>query len=322
MNDRGRSPRREKDKQQQQQQSQYQTASEVGAQVQQLQQQQQQQQQRQIDEQNLELDEDQIPGGFYPYSLAAAAAAVAAGKRTPAADGSSGLLQALAKDPVVLPGTSSYGPPSPGSDSAEYEQPTIALQAYVQQHDTREHSPTEIHSVAGTLDRRLRSIRIDSAGNSLVGNSGHDGVNDDATDVEFEEEIIVPEVIYETTPSRASFTGSLGSCLIHGPRMPPDPGTSSSMSSINYDQYAGQRPNYASEVWLDHITWGMFLFILSLCRKIIIMYKKNFLTWKKVQILTSLDKYTICKFIRTVYELKCYSFNLQTLILLFRKYRR
>ncbi|XP_044592860.1 atypical protein kinase C isoform X1 [Cotesia glomerata] len=249
VNDRGRSPRREKDKQQQ---SQYQTASEVGAQVQQLQ---QQQQQRQIDEQNLELDEDQIPGGFYPYSLAAAAAAVAAGKRTPAADGSSGLLQALAKDPVVLPGTSSYGPPSPGSDSAEYEQPTIALQAYVQQHDTREHSPTEIHSVAGTLDRRLRSIRIDSAGNSLVGNSGHDGVNDDATDVEFEDEIIVPEVIYETTPSRASFTGSLGSCLIHGPRMPPDPGTSSSMSSINYDQYAGQRPNYASEVWLDHITW-------------------------------------------------------------------
>ncbi|XP_057335686.1 atypical protein kinase C isoform X2 [Microplitis mediator] len=274
VNDRGRSPRREKDKQ-----SQYQTASEVGAQQQQL-----QQQQRQIEEQTLDLDDEQIPGGFYPYSLAAAAAAVAAGKRTPAADGSTGLLQALAKDTVTIqpgigvgvgigigvgvggsaPGTSNY-PPSPGSDSAEYEQPTIALHAaYVQQHDTREHSPTELvcHSVTGTLDRRLRNIRIDnsigSTGGSGIGGTGANAHDDDATDVEFEEEIIVPEVIYETTPSRASFTGSLGSCLIHGNRnqLPPDPGTSSSMSSINYDQYSiGPRPNYASEVWLNDITW-------------------------------------------------------------------
>lgn len=245
VNDRGRSPRREKDKSlhsQQQSQppatSQYQTPSDVGGplyssgvvQAAEL----------------VALDPDdpsQVQGGaFYSYTLAAQAAAVAAGRRTPGAvDGTaSGLLQAYPRDLQPRPGGSNY-PPSPCSDSAEYEQPTIALHsAFVQQHDT-ELGDGLCRSRAASIDHRLKSLRVD------------DG-DDDATDVELEEEIIVPEIIYEARGGPG--ISGVSSCLVHGPCSQGDLG-GGPMGPIGCEHYSlGPRPPYASEVWLNDITWG------------------------------------------------------------------
>lgn len=262
VSDRGRSPRREKDKSCQ---SQYQTPSEVMG-VQSC---------SAVQNSDLGLSTEDTSqllsgqgGGFYTYSVAAAAAAaVAAGKRTPsmmegaASTGTSSSLPnefTLSSGLMGRPSASNY-PPSPGSDSAEYEQPHVMGMHYAPKHEAHcqdfVHTDAMCHSIStataatSSLDRRLkghRSLRFRRP----------DNADDDGTDIEQGDEIIVPEVIYES--SRTSLTG-IGSCVIHGPcAQPADPGTS--MSSLASEHYPiAPRPSYAMQARLDDIKWGMFI---------------------------------------------------------------
>lgn len=275
VGDRGRSPRRDKDKQSLQQQAQHQQQQQLhetpGDPVQSCSGVQQQLQQAAVELENvLQVGEaaqqqsstSQIPGAgaLYSYSLAAAAAAAAAGRRTPGVvegSTSSGMMQMLPRDIHSRPGSSNY-PPSPGSDSAEYEQPTIALHsAYVQQHesdpdlDSMLVPPPAPQSASSILTAtRLKMLRGDEP-------------DDDITDAELEEEAAVAEIIYASNSRAAAAAAAAGlppgGCLVHGPcgQMPD---STASMSSLISEQYpAGSLATYSSQVWLNDITWGTSL---------------------------------------------------------------
>lgn len=261
VSDRGRSPRREKDKSSS---STYQTPSEItGVSVPITSSSSSSSGVQQMTDLNVLQDDDLNPiegSTFYTYSMAAnAAASIAAGRHTPLiAEGSSSGPQSFPPGGSHHPraSTSTY-PGSPGSDSAEYEQPNMSINlhsTYVQQQ--QQHEPEIIraevlcHSVGtSSLDRRLKGYK--------GGHHRHDNNGDeDNTDVELEDEIIVPERIYESR--RGSF-GAISGCRLHGHAGGID--HAGSMASLGYEHYpAGPRPAYASQVWLNDITWGMIFF--------------------------------------------------------------
>ncbi|XP_043269539.1 atypical protein kinase C isoform X1 [Venturia canescens] len=279
VGDRGRSPRRDKDKQtlqqqtQQQQQQQLHETPGVDAPlqscsgVQQL-------QQVSVELGNVQTGEEhqslssQLPGASAPYSYtvaaAAAAAAAAAGRRTPAnidigggTSSSSGIMHVLPRDLHQRPGTSNY-PSSPGgSDSAEYEQPTIALHsAYVQQHD--DDSPLDIDGILvppPPAPAQSASLRASTRIKMFRGDE-HDG---DITDPEFEDDVAVAELIYASNRNAAAAAAAAGlpsgGCRLHGP-CGQIPDTTASISSLISETYpAGSLATYSSQGWLNDITW-------------------------------------------------------------------
>lgn len=226
VGDRGRSPRRDKDKQTihqlQQQTQQYQTLDSLQAsstlQVQ----------------GELESGASEDPpcsrmiqgGSFYSYSAAAAAVAAAAERRTlPNLEGPSGGIHVFPRDLQPRPGTSNFSP-SPGSDSAEYEQP-IHLSSYIHHDDPRD--------VLMQTSSRMKLLRDD----------------DDISETELED-ISSADAIYASN-NRLFRPGSSG-CLVHGPYPPSE--TSHSLPSF-VTEHGGSS---GSQFWFNDITWGMFHF--------------------------------------------------------------
>ena len=229
--DRGRSPRREKDKQAihhqqlQQQPQQYQTQDSLQgcSSLQQVQ---------------AELDavasEDppcsrMIQGGsFYSYSAAAAAVAAAATERKTAssADQLPGGIHVFPRDLQARPGTSNYTP-SPGSDSAEYEQPIAHINNCVHHEDPRD--------VLVQTSSRVKLLRDDG--------------DDEISEAELED-IASADVIYASN-SRLIRPGSSG-CLVHGDYNPPNEMAPSLPSFVT--EHAAPS---SSQFWFNDITWGM-----------------------------------------------------------------
>lgn len=235
VGDRGRSPRRDKDKaihhQLQQQPQQYQTLDSLqGSSTLQVQ---------------GELEASGVGGGggvgddppssrmiqggsFYSYSAAAAAVAAAAERRTLPAnlDGPSSGIHVFPRDiQQPRPGTSNFSP-SPGSDSAEYEQP-IHLNSYIHHDDPRD--------VLVQTSSRIKLLRDDG--------------DDDISETEFED-MSSADVIYASN-NRLLRPGSSG-CLVHGPY--PSNETGHSLPSF-VTEHGGSS---ASQFWFNDITWGMF----------------------------------------------------------------
>lgn len=226
VGDRGRSPRREKDKQihhqLQQQPQQYQTQESLqgSSSLPQVQ-----------GELETAVGEDppcsrMIQGGsFYSYSAAAAAVAAAAERRTvPNLEGPSGGIQVFPRDLQARPGTSNFTP-SPGSDSAEYEQP-IHLNSYVHQEDPRD--------IMVQTSSRMKLLRDDG--------------DDEISEAELED-MASADVIYASN-SRLIRPGSSG-CLVHGPYPPSD--MAPSLPSFVADHGGSS----SSPFWFNDITWGM-----------------------------------------------------------------
>ncbi|XP_078039117.1 protein kinase C iota type isoform X1 [Augochlora pura] len=239
VSDRGRSPRREKDKQQpqtlhqhqQQQQPYHQTETGLYGIQQQI--------QGEIgvgtssgsgagaavEEQPCSM---MIQGGsFYSYSaaLAAAAAAAAGRKIPPAVEGpstSSMGIQVLPRDRPIKSSTSTY-PPSPSSDSAEYEQPIVGLRG----EGSPNNSPRDdIFVQPGSSSSRMK----------LLCDKGVD----DTSEVDLDE-VIATEMMYASS-NRAIGTNT---CRVHGPCNPP---TDPAPSMI--DDTTG-----SSQFWFNDITW-------------------------------------------------------------------
>lgn len=283
VGDRGRSPRRDKDKQtlqqqtQQQQQQQLHETPATDAPLQSCSGVQQQLQQVSVELGNVQTGEEhqnlssQLAGASAPYSytVAAAAAAAAAGRRTPAsieigggASSTSGIMHVLPRDLHQRAGTSNY-PPSPGgSDSAEYEQPTIALHsAYVQQQQQHDDdSPLDIDGILvppPPAPAQSASLRA-SARIKMFRGDEHD---EDVTDPEFEDDVAVAELIYASNRNAAAAAAAAagltpGTCRLHGP-CGQIPDTTASISSLISETYpAGSLATYSSQGWLNDITWG------------------------------------------------------------------
>lgn len=170
-------------------------------------------------------------GSFYSYSAATAAAAAAAATSRristiegPSSSTSTG-IQVYPRERHVRPST--Y-PPSPDSDSAEYEQPIANFRAELSSHDSPH---DDIFAQPSTSSRT-----------KLLCDEEMEGLSD----AEFEE-MINAEMIY------ASNSRGIGSttCRIHGPYNPlPEPAPSS-MSSSLLDEPVGSSPFQFNE-----ITWG------------------------------------------------------------------
>ncbi|XP_076660815.1 protein kinase C iota type isoform X1 [Halictus rubicundus] len=248
VSDRGRSPRREKDKQQsqglhqhqqQQQQQFHQTESGISTGLYGVQQQVQSE---------IGVGTSSGPGGggaagaaveeppcsmmiqggsFYSYSAAlAAAAAAAAGRKIPPAvevpSTSSTGIQVLPRDRPIKSSTSTY-PPSPSSDSAEYEQPIAGIRGECSPNN----SPRdEIFIQPGSSSSRMK----------LLGKKGVD----DTSEVDLDE-VIATEMMYATSnqvvgPNR---------CRVHGPcNQRPDPAPSTADDTTGFSQF-----------WFNDITW-------------------------------------------------------------------
>nr|XP_031828584.1 uncharacterized protein LOC116425254 [Nomia melanderi]XP_031828585.1 uncharacterized protein LOC116425254 [Nomia melanderi]XP_031828586.1 uncharacterized protein LOC116425254 [Nomia melanderi]XP_031828587.1 uncharacterized protein LOC116425254 [Nomia melanderi]XP_031828588.1 uncharacterized protein LOC116425254 [Nomia melanderi]XP_031828589.1 uncharacterized protein LOC116425254 [Nomia melanderi]XP_031828591.1 uncharacterized protein LOC116425254 [Nomia melanderi]XP_031828592.1 uncharacte len=242
VSDRGRSPRREKDKQQsqglhqQQQQQQQFHQGETGITglygVQQVQ-------------GELGVGTSSGPGGagaaveeppcsmmiqggsFYSYSAAlAAATAAAASRKIPAAvegpSTSSTGIQVLPRERPIKSSTSTY-PPSPSSDSAEYEQPIVGIRSECSPNN----SPRDdIFVQPGSSSSRMKLLC-------------EKGV-DDTSEVDLDD-VIATEMMYATS-NRAIGTNT---CRVHGPcSQPPDP------ASSLIDDTTG-----SSQFWFNDITW-------------------------------------------------------------------
>lgn len=224
VSDRGRSPRREKDKQhlhQQQQQQQQLHQTEPGLSqgtygVQQVQ-------------GELGVTASASTGSFYSYSAATAAAAAAAvGRRLPpGVEGpstSSTGVQVLPRERTIKPSTSTY-PPSPGSDSAEYEQPIGSLRGECSPNN----SPRdEMFGQPGSSSRM-----------KLLCDDGPD----DLSEADLEEGTPT-EIIYATSTRGIGTT----TCRVHGP-CNPLPESAPSMSSL-LDENTGP-----PQFWFNDITW-------------------------------------------------------------------
>lgn len=173
-------------------------------------------------------------GSFYSYSAATAAAAAAAtvGRRIPPAiegpSTSSTGIQVLPRDRPIKSNTSTY-PPSPSSDSAEYEQPMAGLRSECSPHNS---PPDDIFVQAGS------SSRI-----KLLCDKGID----DTSEVDLDE-VVATEMMYATT-NRAIGTST---CRVHGPCNPPPDSTDPIAPLI--DDTIG-----SSQFWFNDITWGRSL---------------------------------------------------------------
>lgn len=261
VSDRGRSPRREKDKQHQslyhqpsQQQmhqaelsaqSTYATVQELGVTV-----------------PGMGIATEEPPcmiqgGSFYSYSAATAAAAAAAVNRriSNIVDGSGGGpssltsigIQVLPRERHVRPGTSTH-PPSPGSDSAEYEQPLVGHLRSADisppsclgspphhHHYHHHHHHDDIFAQPGTSSRVTKLLQCPP-----------DAMEDELSEAELEEVAANAELIY----------GPTATCRVHGPcsqqPLPPLPPESSlSMTSLFDVEPAGP-----SQFQFNEITWG------------------------------------------------------------------
>lgn len=242
VSDRGRSPRREKDKQhqqglhqQQQPQQFHQTESGVYGIVQQVQSDLGVVSSASGPGAGAAAEEPpcsmMIQGGsFYSYSAAtAAAAAAAAGRRVPpAVEGpstSSTAVQVLPRDRPAKSSTSTY-PPSPGSDSAEYEQPMAGPRD-----DSPQISPRdEIFAQPGSSRSRTK----------LLCDKGVDDASEDDGSEEELDEITAAKMMYAST-NRARGTNT---CRLHRARNPP------------LDPAAPIPPLIDDEFWFNDITWG------------------------------------------------------------------
>ena len=267
VGDRGRSPRRDKDKQSLQQQTQQQQQQQLhetpGDPIQSCSSVQLQLQQAAVELGNvLQVVDDQPvssqypgAGALYSYSLAASAAAsVAAGRRAASAavveGGCSTSIHLLQRDLHSRAGTSNY-PPSPGSDSAEYEQPTIGYRtAFIQSHD----SDLDLESmlVPPPAPQSSTSILAATRYKMLRG----DEPDDDMSDAELEVEAAAAEMIYATNSQAAAAAAAAaaagfppGGCLVHGPcgQIHDSAASESSLISERYP---------IGWVGLNDITWG------------------------------------------------------------------
>ncbi|XP_051164524.1 atypical protein kinase C isoform X1 [Leptopilina boulardi] len=233
VGDRGRSPRRDKDKtinhqlQQQQQQQQQQPAQQYQT-LDSLQGTSQLQVQGELDGEDPPCSRMIQGGSFYSYSAAAAAVAAAAERRTfPSnlVEGSTsgGMIHhVFPRDLQPRPGTSNFSP-SPGSDSAEYEQP-IHLNSYIHHDDPRD--------VLVQTSSRIKLLRDDG--------------DDDVSETELED-MSSTDVIYASN-NRLIRPGSSG-CLVHGPYTSSE--TGHSLPSF-VTEHGGSS---ASQFWFNDITW-------------------------------------------------------------------
>lgn len=261
VSDRGRSPRREKDKQHQslyhqtQQAQQQMHQAELSAQatyatVQEL----------GVAVPGMGIVEEppcsmMIQGGsFYSYSAATAAAAM--NRRISTVDSSGGGpssltstgIQVLPRERHVRPGTSTH-PPSPGSDSAEYEQPLVGHLRSADisppsclgspphhHHYHHHHHHDDIFAQPGTSSRVAKLLPCSP--DTIEG-------MDELSEAELEE-VANAELIY----------GPTATCRVHGPcsqqPLPPLPPESSlSMTSLFDIEPAGP-----SQFQFNEITWG------------------------------------------------------------------
>ncbi|CAK9833102.1 Atypical protein kinase C [Anthophora retusa] len=168
-------------------------------------------------------------GSFYSYSTAATAAAV--GRRIPpTVEGgpstSSTGIQVLPRDRPIKSSTSTY-PPSPSSDSAEYEQPIVSLRGEC---SPPHNSPRDdIFIQPGSSSSRMK----------LLCDKGID----DTSDVDLDE-VTPTEMMYATT-NRAIGTST---CRVHGSCNPP-PDSAAPIPSL-IDDTTG-----SSQFWFNDITW-------------------------------------------------------------------
>lgn len=242
VSDRGRSPRREKDKQQhqtlhQQQQQQYhQPETGISQGIYGVQQVQGELAGSSSAGTGAAVEEPpcsmMIQGGsFYSYTAATAAAAAAAvGRRIPGVEGgpstSSTGIQVLPRDRPIKSSSSTY-PPSPSSDSAEYEQPIAGMRTECSPHN----SPRDdIFAQPGTSSSRIK----------LLCDKGID----DTSDVDIDE-VTATEIMYATA-NRGIGTST---CRVHGPCNPP-PDSAPTMPPL-IDDTSG-----SSQFWFNDITWG------------------------------------------------------------------
>ncbi|KAF3421172.1 hypothetical protein E2986_08643 [Frieseomelitta varia] len=169
-------------------------------------------------------------GSFYSYTAATAAAAAAAvGRRIPGVEGgpstSSTGIQVLPRDRPIKSSSSTY-PPSPSSDSAEYEQPIASMRTECSPHN----SPRDdIFAQPGTSSSRIK----------LLCDKGID----DTSDVDIDE-VTATEIMYATA-NRGIGTST---CRVHGPCNPP-PDSAPTMPPL-IDDTSG-----SSQFWFNDITW-------------------------------------------------------------------
>ncbi|XP_012282715.1 atypical protein kinase C isoform X1 [Orussus abietinus] len=263
VSDRGRSPRREKDKhsqlyQQQQQQQQY---SQQYPQSQQSQQQQQVCEGLQTSSGTQQVQQQAEPGSgaaagssaeetpfcgmmikggsFYSYSaataaVAAASAAVVARSRASGAGPEGPQVGLIPRDHVQPRPSQALGPnypPSPGSESADYEQPHVPQNSY----QIRPESPgTEVLppiAASRIIPRR-------------------DDLEEECSEVELDDnlpsEIIYPDSAYLGQP------GTSG-CLLHGMYY-PGMEYPHSVSSLRVEEHSTGPPS-TSQFWFNDITW-------------------------------------------------------------------
>lgn len=171
-------------------------------------------------------------GSFYSYSAATAAAAAAAvGCRIPpAVEGpstSSTGIQVLPRDRPIKSSTSTY-PPSPSSDSAEYEQPIAGLRSECSPNN----SPRD-------------DIFVQAGSSSRMKHLCDKGI-DETSDVDVDE-VVTTEVMYATS-NRVIGTST---CRVHGPCNPPSDAAVPLPSLI--DDTTGP-----PQFWFNDITWGRF----------------------------------------------------------------
>lgn len=172
-------------------------------------------------------------GSFYSYSTATAAAATAAtvGRRIlPVVEGgpstSSTGIQVLPRDRPIKSSSSTY-PPSPSSDSAEYEQPIAGLRSECSPHN----SPRDdIFAQPGTSSSRMKLLC--------------DKDIDDTSEVDIDE-VTATEMMYATA-NRAIGTST---CRVHGLCNPPLDSAGPMPSLL--DDTTGP-----SQFWFNDITWG------------------------------------------------------------------
>lgn len=172
-------------------------------------------------------------GSFYSYSAATAAAAAAAavGRRIPSAveggpSTSSTGIQVLPRDRPIKSSTSTY-PPSPSSDSAEYEQPIAGLRTECSPHNSPH---DDIFAQPGTSSSRIK----------LLCDKGID----DTSEVDIDE-VTATEMMYAT----ANRVIGTSTCRVHGP-CNPLPDSAPPMPPL-IDDTTG-----SSEFWFNDITWG------------------------------------------------------------------
>ncbi|XP_066588212.1 atypical protein kinase C [Prorops nasuta] len=268
VSDRGRSPRRDKDKHQQHY-AQNTVVYQLPSQLQQPQQQPQQQQQQVQTEavyattfaqselgrgasgatanaEEASCSSSMIRGGsFYSYSAASAAAAAetAARRVTAIVEGSSSSssmgIQVMPRDIHTTSSRASLGsikhgsnyPPSPGSDSAEYEQPIGPFRVECVSRDNP--------SIMTDLDVRRGSSSVRSSRKKLF----YESEDEDRSELDHDDSFAA-DMIYERNRDLG-----MGICRIHGTCTTiPDPELS--LSSLRDDDH---RDN--SQLWFNDITW-------------------------------------------------------------------